>query len=121
MLSYHSTADFLEHLKTMDTDKKNCPVSSSIELISGKWELRILFQLFKYDTLRFAQLKRLLHGITNTVLTTTLKKFETAGIINRVQFNEVPPHVEYSLTQAGQDLITVFFELAKWADKYLTN
>ena len=48
----------------------------------------------------------------------TLKKFEAEGIINRVQFNEIPPHVEYSLTQSGQALIHVFFELAKWADGY---
>ena len=118
MLPYHSTEEFLEHLKKVDIYKKNCPVSSSINLISGKWELKILFQLFKNDTLRFAQLKRLLPGITNTVLTSTLKKFETAGIINRVQFNEIPPHVEYSLNDAGHALITVFFELANWADTY---
>lgn len=119
MLPYHSAEEFWEHLKTVDIDKKNCPLSSSINLISGKWELKILFQLFKNDTLRFLQLKRLLPGITNTVLTSTLKKFETAGIINRVQFNEIPPHVEYSLNDAGHALITVFFELANWADTYL--
>ncbi|MGM9581262.1 MAG: winged helix-turn-helix transcriptional regulator [Anaerovibrio sp.] len=81
--------------------------------------LKILFHLLKNGTLRFAQLKKLLPGITNTVLTSVLKKFEAAGIINRVQFNEIPPHVEYSLNDAGHALIPVFNEIKNWADAYL--
>lgn len=52
------------------------------------------------------------------MLSATLKELEGIGIIHREQFNEIPPHVEYSLTQKGKDLLPVFTELAKWGEKY---
>ena len=73
-----------------------------------------MYHLLRNDTLRFGQLKKVLPGITNTVLANTLKKFERAGVVNRIQFNEIPPHVEYSLTELGKLLLGVFYELAKW-------
>lgn len=75
-----------------------------------------MYHLLRNDTLRFGQLKKVLPGITNTVLANTLKKFERAGVVNRIQFNEIPPHVEYSLTELGKLLLGVFYELAKWGD-----
>ena len=115
MFPFNTPTDFLEYIKKMDSNTQNCPISYCLDLISGKWELKILFYLFKYDTLRFGALKKQLPGITNTVLTNTLKKFEKAGIIDRTQYNEIPPHVKYSLNESGKEVIHVFFELAKWA------
>ncbi len=117
MFPFKSSSDFLEYVKTMEIHTLNCPLSSSLDLISGKWELKILFLLLKYDTLRFGEFKKNLPNITNTVLTNVLKKFEKAEVIHRTQFNEIPPHVEYSLTESGKELIHVFFELAKWGQK----
>lgn len=57
--------------------------------------------------------------ITNTMLTSTLRDLESLGIVHREQFNEIPPHVEYSLTEKGKALLPAFFELAKWGETYL--
>jgi DNA-binding HxlR family transcriptional regulator len=70
----------------------------------------------KYETLRFGQLKTHLPGVTNTVLTGTLKKLEQMGVVRRIQFNEIPPHVEYSLMSAGAELLPIFMELSKWGE-----
>lgn len=57
--------------------------------------------------------------ITNTMLTNTLRDLEELGIIHREQFNEIPPHVEYSLTEKGKALLPVFFEILKWGEENL--
>lgn len=57
--------------------------------------------------------------ITNTMLTNTLRDLEELGIIHREQFNEIPPHVEYSLTEKGKALLPVFFEISKWGEENL--
>lgn len=57
--------------------------------------------------------------ITNTMLSSTLRDLENLGIVNREQFNEIPPHVEYSLTEKGKALLPVFTELAKWGENHL--
>jgi DNA-binding HxlR family transcriptional regulator len=113
---YQSSEAFLAHLKGTDTHNSGCPLTYVLDLISGKWEIKILFFLLKYETLRFGQLKTHLPGITNTVLTGTLKKLEQMGVVKRIQFNEVPPHVKYSLTGAGVELLPIFMELSKWGE-----
>lgn len=60
-------------------------------------------------------------GITNAMLSSTLKELEEAGIVRRTQFNEIPPHVEYSLTQCSQDMLPIFYEIAKWGEKYFAS
>ena len=75
----------------------------------------------KADQLRFGQLKKNLTGITNTMLSTTLKTLEERGIVERVQFNEVPLRVEYSLTEAGKAMLYIYYEMAKWGSTYLSN
>jgi Predicted transcriptional regulators len=118
-MNYYQSSDaFLSHLKEIDTHNSQCPLTYALDLISGKWEIKILFFLLKYETLRFGQLKAHLPGITNTVLTGTLKKLEQMGIVKRIQFNEIPPHVEYSLMKAGKDLLPIFMELAKWGEQH---
>lgn len=117
MFPYKTPEEFY-HAIMMNTPLKSpCPTAIAINLLSGKWELKIIYQLFIHDTLRFGQLKKHLPGITNTMLTKILQKFITASIVSRVQYNEIPPHVEYSLTKQGRQLNTAFFELAKWADQ----
>lgn len=115
---YQSSEDFLAHLRGIDTHNSRCPLTYALDLISGKWEIRILFYLLKYETLRFGQLKAHLPGITNTVLTGTLKKLEKMGVVKRIQYNEIPPHVEYSLMDAGVELLPIFMELSKWGEQH---
>ncbi|MFR1783415.1 MAG: winged helix-turn-helix transcriptional regulator [Sarcina ventriculi] len=76
-------------------------------------------ELSKIDNARFSELKRTIIGITNTMLTSTLKDLEEKELINRIQFNEVPPYVEYSLTDRGKALFLVFEAMAVWGTQYL--
>ena len=69
--------------------------------------------------MRFGELKKAYPRITNTMLTNTLRDLESLGIIRREQFNEIPPHVEYSLTEKGKALLPVFFEISKWGEENL--
>ena len=69
--------------------------------------------------MRFGELKKAYPNITNTMLTNTLRDLESLGIIHREQFNEIPPHVEYSLTEKGKALLPVFFEISKWGEENL--
>ena len=64
-------------------------------------------------------MKKAIPKITNTMLTATLRDLEELGIVTREQFNEIPPHVEYSLTDKGRALIPIFVEMAKWGEAYL--
>ena len=120
MFPYKTPAEFSHALKS-NSPRPSCPVATTINLLSGKWELNIIYQLFVHDTLRFGQLRKLLPGITNTMLTKVLQKFISAGIVSRMQYNEIPPHVEYSLTEKGRQLNIAFFELAKWAEPLSTG
>lgn len=99
--------------------QSNCPVRRSLEVLNGKWRTYIIYELCKHPSCRFGELKKAYPRITNTMLTTTLRDLESLGIITRQQFNEIPPHTEYSLTEKGKALLPVFFELAKWGDAYV--
>lgn len=68
--------------------------------------------------MQFSALKRELTGINNTMLTNSLRELEADGFINRVQFNEIPPHVEYSFTERGRDLMPIFYEIMVWGFKH---
>lgn len=110
-----------EYLNRIMTDKvnDNCPMRRTLELLSGKWRTHIIYELCKKPACRFGELKKAMPQITNTMLANTLKDLEKLEIVHREQFNEIPPHVEYSLTQKGKALLPVFTELAKWGENHL--
>ncbi|MDF2840870.1 MAG: transcriptional regulator [Clostridia bacterium] len=95
----------------------NCPLTFALNLIGGKWRLPIIWTLSKNGTMRYNELRRNIDGITNMMLTQTLKELELYSIIEREQFMEVPPRVEYSLTEDGKNLIPALKALANWGDK----
>lgn len=109
--------EYLKKILSNDV-RDDCPMRKTLELLSGKWRTHIIYELCKHPCCRFGELKKSVPRITNTMLTTTLRDLENTGIIHREQFNEIPPHVEYSLTEKGKALLPVFFELAKWGDTY---
>lgn len=115
-MTYEEYMEFVHHSSGMSND---CPVSKTLELFSSKWRLAVIYELCKKPSYRFGELKRALSTITNTMLTTTLRDLEKMDIVNRVQFNEIPPHVEYSLTEKGKAFFPIFFEIAKWGEEYL--
>ncbi|MGN1399558.1 MAG: winged helix-turn-helix transcriptional regulator [Erysipelotrichaceae bacterium] len=97
----------------------DCPVKKLLNIFSGKWHIRVIFELTKVDKIRFGNLKKQIDGITNTMLTNTLKELEQNGIVIREQFNEIPPHVEYSLSDSGKEMYRIFYEMALWGSKFL--
>lgn len=112
--------DYLNRIMTEEV-KDDCPVRKTLELLSGKWRTHIIYELCKKPALRFGELKRAYPHITNTMLTNTLRDLESLGIVHREQFNEIPPRVEYSLTEKGKELLPVFYEIAKWGEKNLED
>ncbi|BCN28900.1 winged helix-turn-helix transcriptional regulator [Anaeromicropila herbilytica] len=96
----------------------DCPIKCTLEVIGGKWKLRILAELLKNEVCRFNGLKREISGITNTMLSNSLHELEHDNLVKRIQYNEMPVRVEYSLTEAGKSLLPLFYEIAVWWNKY---
>lgn len=90
-----------------------CPMGNAVRALAGKWKLPVLYVLSMNGTLRFAQVRRAT-GATNAMLSNTLQELEADGLVAREQFNEVPPHVEYSVTDLGKRLTPALMELDKW-------
>lgn len=112
-----SAEEYLQKIM-LSKPNENCPIRKTIELISGKWRTHIIYELCKHQSCRFGELKKALPKITNTMLTSTLRDLENYGIVHREQFNEIPPHVEYSLTEKGRAMLPIFYEIAKWGESY---
>lgn len=110
--------EFKEYIKS-SVPKQNCPVSKTLDILSGKWTSRVIYELEKHEHIRFGELKKNLGGITNTMLSSTLKDLEDKGIVIRKQYNEIPPHVEYSLSDSGTAMLSIYYEIAKWGSQYL--
>lgn len=90
-----------------------CPVETGLELIGGRWKARILWKLYN-GTLRFGELRRGLPGITEKMLAQQLKELEHDRLIIRNQYPEMPPRVEYSLSEFGHSLTPVLDALKTW-------
>lgn len=100
------------------SEVQNCPVRRGLLIFEGKWNSRVLYELILNGTMRFGQLKKAIPEISNTVLTSTLKDLESKRLIERIQFNEIPPHVEYSLSESGRAVIPIFDAIGAWGEKY---
>ena len=102
-----------------DTYKCNfgCPVEATLEMIGGKWKGVILYHLLE-RTYRFGELKRTMPGITQRMLTKQLRELEANGIIHRKVYAEVPPKVEYSLTEVGESLRGIILMMRDWGRKH---
>ena len=109
--------EFQHLIKTMPASE-DCPVLDTLRLLSGRWTSFIIYELQKHDRVRFGELRKNLPSITNSMLSSTLKTLEAEGIVIREQFNEIPPRVEYSLSEAGRDMCAIYYEIAKWGAKY---
>lgn len=97
--------------------KYNCSMELTLDILGGKWKPVIIWNLGK-KTMRFNELKRSLPNITQKMLTQQLRALEEDELINRVIYNQVPPKVEYSLTDYGRSLLPVLTDLCEWAISY---
>ncbi|HWR05389.1 helix-turn-helix domain-containing protein [Sporomusa sp.] len=97
-----------------------CPVLVAQNLITGKWKLLILWQLSQ-GTKRFNELQKLLPDISQGILTHQLRELEQDRLVHREVYKEVPPKVEYSLTELGQSFIPVLQVIRDWSNDYLNK
>jgi DNA-binding HxlR family transcriptional regulator len=95
-----------------------CPVEATLELIGGKWKGLILYHLLQ-GTMRFNELRRKVPSVTQRMLTRQLRELESAGLILRTVYAEVPPRVEYALSEEGKSLRPVLTALKTWGEQYL--
>jgi DNA-binding HxlR family transcriptional regulator len=90
-----------------------------LEAVGGKWKILLLVALSQSEELRYGELRRLVFGITNTMLASSLKELEADGLVKRTQYPEMPVRVEYSLTSRARTLIPILMELKDWGEANL--
>jgi DNA-binding HxlR family transcriptional regulator len=94
---------------------KPCPIDYAFQRIGGKYKARILWNIHENEVLRYGELKRIIYGVTPKMLTQTLRELEHDNLINRHVYTEVPPKVEYTLTETGESIIPFIGHLLNWA------
>ena len=99
--------------------ESNCPIIYALNVVGKKWKLPIMWRLFENETTRYNELKRSVNGITNMMLTKSLKELEEHKLIVRTQYETIPPKVEYFLTQRGKSLLPSLNELYKWGEEQI--
>jgi DNA-binding HxlR family transcriptional regulator len=104
----------------MSQDKEyKCPVQATINVIGGKWKPLILYYLLQ-GTKRYGELTRLLPPeVTQRMLTLQLRELESDGVINRTVYPQVPPKVEYSMTEFGRSLEPILLLMVNWGEEYI--
>ena len=95
-----------------------CKVSSALSILVGKWKPIILLYLISQGTMRYGELKKVLVDVTPKMLTSQLRELEEDGIINRKVYPEVPPKVEYSMTDYGMTLKPILVAMHDWGTKH---
>lgn len=96
-----------------------CGIDAALDVVSGKWKGLILWELHAHDVRRFAELRRGLPGVSEKMLTQHLREMEVDGLIHRKVYPEVPPRVEYSLTEHGRTLNRALAPLGEWGRERL--
>ncbi|MDE7010289.1 MAG: helix-turn-helix transcriptional regulator [Oscillospiraceae bacterium] len=95
------------------------PMASVQAVLGGKWKILILWYVALYRVQRFGQLMRRLDGITQSSLTKQLRELERDGFLHREIYREIPPRVEYSLTELGQSFVPVLVQMMRWSEAHL--
>lgn len=97
-----------------DVQAKECPIIFAMDIIGKKWKLPILWYLYEEDGIRYNELKRHIPGITNIMLTKSLRELEEAGLVSRTVKEVIPPQVSYALTESGRAIVPALNELYAW-------
>lgn len=100
---------------------ETCPIRNVVARFGDKWSLLVLLVIDREGTVRFNELHRLIPDISTRVLSSTLKTLEADSLINRKVYAQVPPKVEYSLTETGMSLIPIVNQLTLWAQENMKN
>ncbi|WP_312346252.1 winged helix-turn-helix transcriptional regulator [Chryseobacterium binzhouense] len=99
-------------------DEKSCPVTATMKVLGGKWKAILINAIYHTSPARFGELRRSVKGITQSMLTSQLRELEDDGIINRKIYAEIPPRVEYTLTEFGLTLSPIMQSMADWGYEY---
>jgi DNA-binding HxlR family transcriptional regulator len=105
----------------MNIEPELCRVADSLSILVGKWKPIILLHLLKNGTQGFSELKRRMPRITQKMLTNQLRELENEDIIQRVVYPQVPPKVEYSITEYGRSLEPILHAMHEWGTKHTLN
>ena len=97
------------------------PFTYTMSLIGGKWKMQILFWLWKSEIMRYSELKRSLEGITHKMLSNQLKELENDRLIIRTEYPQVPPKVEYKLSERGKTLMPVLHSVCHWGIEHMED
>ena len=111
-------AEYKNEAPRKRADLPACPVETCVQLIGSKWRLLIMRDLLMNESMRFGQLQRSVGKVSQKVLTSNLRDMEEAGLIVRRVYPEVPPHVEYSLTETGKSLKPIIDAMWDWGTTY---
>jgi len=107
--------------KKMVFDENSCPVTATMQVLGGKWKSILINAIYHTSPARFGELKRSVKGITQSMLTKQLRELEDDGVISRKIYAEIPPRVEYTLTEFGLTLSPIMLSMAEWGKQYRLN
>ncbi|MFD7322376.1 winged helix-turn-helix transcriptional regulator [Streptomyces sp. NPDC059875] len=99
----------------------DCGLDAAVDVVGGKWKPLILWALHAHGATRFGELRRRIAGVSEKVLIQQLRELEADGIVHREIYREVPPRVEYSLTDLGEALNTALLPLGEWGARFMTE
>lgn len=100
--------------------ENKCSLLFALEIIGGKWKAPILWYLSSGGSVRYNELKRMVRGVSNMMLTKCLRELESDGMVRRIEYQVIPPHVEYSLTERGAKLLPALKKIHAWGDEQRT-
>jgi DNA-binding HxlR family transcriptional regulator len=99
------------------SDLENSGFMYTLSLINGKYKMVILYCLMEFDIVRFNQMKKYINSISYKTLSLTLKELEADGLVHREEYPQIPPKVEYSLTERGTSLISILDAMCTWGEE----
>lgn len=98
-----------------------CPLEYGMEIFGGKWKTRIICVLSQNGRMRYSQIRSEMTNITDAVLASTLKELLASGMIDRKQYDEIPPRVEYNLTERGKSVVPILQQICTWSDVFYND
>ena len=97
-----------------------CALKKTLDIIGGKWKILILCAMNQYEVLRYGQLRKIIFGITNTMLANSLREMEADHLVTRTVYpDEMPIRVEYSMTEKGKSIVPILLQLKDWGEANL--
>lgn len=104
-------------MKKWSSDEGKCSISYTLSVVGGRWKWLILYKLFQNKVLRYGEIKKNMPSITHKMLSQQLKELQSAELIYRKEYYQIPPKVEYSLTEKGNTLIPILLLMSEWGEK----